>query len=113
MTLPVKSNGVLTTLLTSLDAIPKFEGRVTDVNIGCNEAGNFYIHVVMGNKAIRYHFYSEGYIQCFRDDADGKGMVYVKTIGSVGGGLKFYKTFRTFRSKNSISKLTQERRLAI
>lgn len=88
MSLKVKSKGTLSNLLTTFDPIPKWEGRITDVKIGCNEAGNFFIHVVMGNKAIRYHFYSEGYIQCFRDDGDGQGMVYVKTIGSSGGGIK-------------------------
>lgn len=86
--LKIKSKENVKDILTSLDPVPKWVGRVTDVKIGCDQAGNFYIHVAMGSKAIRYLFFSEGYIQCFRDDADGQGMVYVKTIGSSGGGIK-------------------------
>lgn len=110
MSLKVKSKGILSSLLTALDPVPKWEGRVTDVKIGCNEAGNFFIHVAMNNKTIRYHFYSEGYIQCFRDDGDGKGMIYVKTIG--GGYKKPTLLFK--RICTCISKLThRERRPAL
>lgn len=105
--LKIKSKENVKDILTSLDPVPKWVGRVTDVKIGCDQAGSFYIHVAMGSKAIRYLFFSEGYIQCFRDDADGQGMVYVKTIGSSGGYKNPTKSFK--KISTCISKLTQKR----
>ncbi len=68
------------------------------------------------NKMVSISAAKNGKITMKASDAFSNGLVKFRIpFFSVllGGGLKFYKTFRTFRSKNSISKLTQERRLAI